>query len=456
MLKYLLSGLLSYKLNDCSFAKNKNEIFLLLLIFVCFFKNAISQPLTKNNSTATGSVYISKLSSRFTFISPEGVPFVAIGIAHANLPSQSRRLPSDATSRLFKDSQELFNNDRDAWLRNAGFNTFSYTTPGKKDNQFYWVETLNLFPGFINKGGQCPDLFSDSFRTAGLEQIRKIVPSIKNDKYLLGISLGLPVLASPHQMPTRSWQRRNERPINYLYNLQSLGEKSKGKVKYIAHLEERFGDVKSYCRKRNWKSVNRWGELVGVDLSAFENPFHLHPDDADFYQLMWGEIIELFAKEVKSLAPQKIVFAPRLIGLANFPDSWLDVWFKAVGPYVDAFIPELYGDNDYEGILNRIGTLTQKPSFIGDGMRPREFNYADNTNDEIEAIVYESMFTSLSKNRWFLGSTICEYHTQLPAYQWYAERINEARLGIRNIDYSNRRVLLEIYKRLHFNNRLNK
>lgn len=409
----------------------------------------VHRPLVDN------SVQIKKINGKFSFVSPVGNPFVAIGIAHANIPPLHRRLKNDATESLFKNDEDLFNIDRDHWLRSNGFNTFSYTQPAKNGNTFYWVETLNLFPGFINKGGECPDLFSDSFRNAAIAHIKKVVPAIANDKYLLGISLGLPVLASPHQMPTRTWQWRNEKPVNYLYSLQSLNKSSAGKFRYISYLKNKFGNVRDYCRKRKWDVADNWDQLLDRDISRFENPFCLHPDDSLFYQQMWSDAIHFFADEVRELAPGKIIFAPRLIGLGHFPDTWLDAWLKAVGQHVDAFIPELYGENDYAGVLNRIGELTGKPCFIGDGMRPLEFNYIDNTNDEIEALVYEKMLSSLTKNKWFLGATVCEYHTQAPAFPWYAQRI-EARLGIRNADYSDRPLLIKIYKKLHFKINANK
>lgn len=274
------------------------RIFLVLLVLIIAFKKPAAQQ-QFSKIAATGNVYIAKLKNGYSFISPEGKPFVAIGIAHANMPPQSRRLPDDATAKLFQNNEDLFNAERDRWLHAYGFNTFSYTKPSKNGNQFYWVETLNLFPGFINKGGECPDLYSDSFRNAGIELIKKLVPAIANDKNLLGISLALPVLASPHQMPTRTWQRRNEKPTNYLYHLQSLDTFSTGKRKYIDYLQNKFGNVQTYCLKRNWRAAKSWSDLIGVDLSAYENPFYLHPDDAEFYRQMWSEVISLFASEIR-------------------------------------------------------------------------------------------------------------------------------------------------------------
>ncbi len=423
----------------------------LVILFCAFYIVAPSQNCVENNFEATGSIYIGKINGNYSFISPQGKPFVAIGIAHANMPSPHRRLPNDATSVLFENDEELFNQERDRWLIEAGFNTFSYTEPAKTGNKFFWVKTLNIFPAFVNNGGECIDLFSDSFRNRGKELINKNVPSIANDPYLIGISLGLPVLASPHQMPTRTWERRNEKPTNYFYYLQSLDRFSTGKKKYIGYLADKFGEIQTYCRKRNWEVAASWEELLDMDLSVFENPFYLHPDDTEFYQQMWGEVISIFAEEVRKLAPAKIVFSPRLVGLHHFPDKWLDEWFKGVGPSVDAFIPELYGDNDYIEILNRIGSLTGKPTFIGDGMRPLEYNFTTTTDDAIEALMYEKMFGDLLKSPWFLGATVCEYHTQLPAFPWYAKKIDRPRLGIRNVDYSNRLPLLEIYKKMNHN-----
>lgn len=318
-------------------------------------------------------IYIKKVEGNYRFISPEGKPFVAIGIAHANMPPVARRTKNDGTESLFKNDEELFNKDRDQWLLNAGFNTFSYTKPAKNGNRFYWVETLNIFPGFINKGGECPDLFSDSFRNAALEGIEKIVPALANDAYLLGISISLLVLASPHQMPAYTWERRNEKPTNYLYRLQSLNNQSKGKAAYITYLQKKFMNVQHYCGKRKWPVTNNWNELVNIDLSVYEDPFRLHPDDVDFYKIMWSEVIDIITKKIRYYAPGKLVFSPRLIGFATFPDAWFDAFISATGPFVDAFIPELYASDDYTAVIKRIGELTAKPSFIGDGMRPREF-----------------------------------------------------------------------------------
>ena len=382
-------------------------------------------------------------------VTPAGHPFIGIALAHGNRPPPARRLPEDRTDALFGNSLSAFVSDREQWMRHAGYNAFSYTTPEDAGVPFPWIATINLLPAFISKGADSPDFYSADWRDSAAAVIARDAAVLAADPRVIGICLGYPVLASPHMVPEWMWSRRNEAPTNLLKTLKSRPGTSPGKQAYITFLENRHVDVTTCCTVYGWSPASSWEELADRDLGAEDDPWVLRPEDAPFYEQLWRDTAGFLAGKLRAAAPGVIVFSPRIIGLRKWPDPWVETWFRGVGPAVDAFLPELYGSNPAREIIDRIGDLTGRPSFIADGMRRQEFNYPGEATDEQEAAAYETLFRSLIGSPWFLGCTTCEYHTQRSEFPWYARLPEIGRLGLRQADYSDRPALLATLRRLH-------
>lgn len=381
-------------------------------------------------------------------VTPSGHPFIGVAIAHAHRTPPARRVEGDTTGEKFGDDLGTYLADRDRWLRQAGFNAFSYTTPEPGGVGWPWIATLPLLPAFISQGPSFVDLFGDAWRAAAVQRIESNVKRLAADRWLVGVSLGYPVLASPHMMPEWGWTRRQTERTNFLRALKALGPDAAGKRRYVAYLQEKYQDVEAWRRARG-AAATSWSEALARDLGAGEDPMTLHADDADFYRQMWSEAVAFLAAEVRRAMPGTIVFAPRVIGMRRWPDPWLETWVRGVGSHVDAFLPELYGENAYREIVDWIGATTGRPSFVADGMRPAEFNYAGELGEAEEARRYEEMWTRLLGSKWFLGATVCEYRQQRPEFPWYARRPELGRLGVRNADYSERPAVAETLRRLH-------
>jgi len=190
--------------------------------------------------------------------------------------------------------------------------------------------------------------------------------------------------------------------------------------------------------------------LLAIDLGADESPWELHADDADFYASFWAEAVARAVAAIRRFSATLLIFSPRVIGLKKFPDAWLDAWLRGIGDRVDAYVPELYGNQQYREIVAHIGRLTGRPSFVADGMRPCEFNYVSGPEaDRNEATRYREMFETLLASPWFLGGTVCEYRPRIPEFAWYAEDPTVPRSGVRRADYSERDPLFATFQEVH-------
>lgn len=382
-------------------------------------------------------------------VTPDGHPFFGIALAHGNFPPLARRLAGDRTATRFGDEPTAFQTDRDQWMRNAGFNALSYTIPENRQVDFPWIATLPLLPAFISAGSRSPDFYSPEWRKRAVEIIARQAGALADDPRVLGISLGYPVLASPHMMPSWSWERRHEAPTNLLKNLKSLPAHTPGKRAYIGYLRQHHATPTACCVVYGWPDATSWDELAGRDLGSLDDPFILRELDAPFYERMWNDAIHFLTARLRESAPSTLIFSPRIIGLQRWPDPWVEAWLRGIAPCVDAFLPELYSRDAARNIVDEIGRMTGRPSFIADGMRLQEFNYADEVAETQEATAYERLFRDLIGSPWLLGITVCEYQTRSPEFAVYARRLDTGRLGLRHADYTERPELLQTMKRLH-------
>jgi hypothetical protein len=333
-------------------------------------------------------------------------------------------------------------------MRSAGFNTFSYGVPEGAEGDMNYLVELTLVKGFIN-GPEFPDLFDPSWRVRAMANIARLVRAAIRDPRAIGYVLSYPLLFSPGMERPRIWRGGGVKRQNYLMAVRALPAAAPGKQAYVRHLRGTYGSFEVYARKRGAPARARgFDDLLAIDLSAGDDYMRLHPDDASFYRSMWDGVTACFVKEIRKHDPAGLIFSYRFIRVLAWPDPWLDAMLDGVGPYVDAFAAELYGDNPYLAVVDGIGARTGKPTLLADGMRRREFVFPEEADDEGEAADYERMYRALLASPWFLGGAVCEYRPRVGILE-YGPRPGQARTGVRNADYSEREALLAVFRRLH-------
>ena len=232
---------------------------------------------------------------------------------------------------------------------------------------------LMLVPGFI-PGPQFPDLFDPAWRAEAAAKIARLVPTMSRDSRMIGYVLSHPLLFSPVMERPAIWQNGAVTRQNYMMSIKALPAAALGKRAYVDDLRRTYGTFAKYEALRGKVAgAKDFDGLLSIDLSAREDYAALHPGDAAFYTEMWSSLTGFLAREVRKHDPQGLIFSYRFIRVMQWPDPWLEAMLRGVGPHVDAFAAELYGDNDYRGIVDGIGRIAGKPTVILDGMRAREF-----------------------------------------------------------------------------------
>jgi hypothetical protein len=398
---------------------------------------------------ASGRFRLEKWRGGHWLVTPAGHPISVVALCHTRMPPPALRVPEDTTSSRFGDDPLRYARDVVEWMRAAGFNTFSYGMPEGAEGTMNRLVELTLVPGFIN-GPEFPDLFDPAWRAAASANIQRLVPPAARDPRALGYVLSYPLLFSPRMERPRIWRGGAVKRQNYLMAVGALPATAPGKQAYIRHLRETYGTFEAYRRRRQAPpEASSFQELLAADLSAGADYLRLHPDDAPFYRGMWDSLTRFFAQEIRRQDPTGIIFSYRFIRVLEWPDPWLEAMIAGVGPHVDAFAAELYGDNPYRAVIDGIGAQTGKPTLIVDGMRQREFIYPEEADDQAEAADYERMYRTLLASPWFLGGSVCEYRRRLSTLH-YSPRVGDGRVGVRHADYTERAALLSAYRKLHF------
>ena len=381
-------------------------------------------------------------------VTPSGHPVVVVGLCHASLVP-FRRKPGDFIEQRFQNDEGRYIADLLAWMKNAGFNTFSYDVPAGAEAAMNCLGDLRLVPEF-NKGPQFPDLFDPAWRSETACRIAAEVPRLRQNPRLIGYTLSSPLLFSPVMERPGIWHGGTIKRQNYMMATRSLPAGSAGKRAYVNFLRRTHRTFDSYVHRRGpVPGASSFDDLERVDLSSRDSYETLHPDDAAFYTDMWSDLTRFLVREIRRHDPDGLIFSYRILRIMRWPDPWLDAMLRGVGPHVDAFVPELYGEHPWREVMDGIGEITGKPSLIADGMRLREFVYVDETDDLREGAAYEEMFTSLLASKWFLGGCLCEYQGGQMRTQSYPPRAHVARSGIRNPDFTERGPLHTCFKRLH-------
>jgi hypothetical protein len=398
---------------------------------------------------ATGRFRLERWRGGHWLVTPSGHPLSVVALCHTRLPTPDLRVPEDTTSSRFGDDASRYARDTLDWMRSAGFNSFSYGMPAGAEGALNQLVELTLVPGFIN-GPEFPDLFDPAWRAKACANIARLVPPAVHNPRVMGYVLSYPLLFNPRMERPKIWRDGAIKRQNYLMAVGALPARAPGKQAYVKHLRDTYRAFETYRRRRKApREAQSFEDLPALDLSAGADYLTLHPDDAPFYTLMWESLTRYFVQEIRRRDPAGIVFSYRFIRVLEWPDPWLEAMLKGVGPHVDAFAAELYGDNPYRAAVDGIGTLTGKPTFIADGMRLREFVYPEEADDRAEAADYERMYRTLLASPWFLGGSVCEYRRRLSSLA-YAPRPGDGRIGVRHADYRERQALLEVYRKLHF------
>ena len=348
-----------------------------------------------NPTTRTGFVGVEEISGVWWFTSPEGEPFLSLGVNHLephlwmgpyNLEHTIRRYGSD-----FIQSDGRFNPDGDAakqWIdrqaqvcKRLGFNTFAKHTHASIPSQLYrkqiyYVASFNTVPlsSWQKAKGEAsmPDLFSQDFERYLSKKVGQVCREHRDSRNLLGyLYVDIP------QWETSQGPGSQEHDVMihpWVNAIVRMGEYTPGKRAWIAHLQSAFNSAAD--------AANAWGIPVsrayGISwdylarLDTWFNPVDRHRA-REILAAFMGKIAERWYKlhydAIRQADPNHLILGDKtLVGMFR---DWL---LPILAEYVDVVLIQSYNPFDADrDILDWIHRETGKPVMNGDG----SFGYAN-------------------------------------------------------------------------------
>ena len=336
-------------------------------------------------------------NGRQHLVTPDGKPFLTLGLSHASGAWQGLLGP--------KKEQALENVRTD--LREMKFNAVGYV-PELIDefNYIHNADRLPGSPGTVTGQGQRKHLYEDAFDPAFHTRLRKHIQGIAAKTAQDAHCIGYWWTDIPVWNPG---QQKQKFGLSYVEFIRSLPEGTPGRVRY-----------------ESWKKENTTAK-----------------DDA-FHTLIARELYRVTAAAYREFAPGKLIFSERY---NTIPGAPLEIIAEA-GKVVDVISFQPYEKTLKGDILDQVHAMTGKPIILSDWSLSFPVEGHTNTmwpqfpTPAEAATGYEAYLTSAFAKPYILGYYKCQYRDAiLPTGQ--------LKQGLRTVSGELRKDWAESLRQIH-------
>ncbi|MBM3725535.1 MAG: hypothetical protein FJW40_08935 [Acidobacteria bacterium] len=262
---------------------------------------------------ATGWFRVEQIGERWTFITPEGHPYIALGANHVGKFFRDPEQNGAILSR-FGGSRESAEAAVQAAVRELKLNAGEAYAPLLESlkPRLPRIEDVS-YPGDKTRF----DLFDPSVR----EEIRRHVGAqcraFANDPWVLGIGFAdQPVWTTPRMVYFRG-----------------LAASAPGKRRYVDWLRARYPDLQA-LNQAYGTGFSSFDDALGPFTADASRPA-VRSDDPEFLAIAADSLYSLLRETVRQAAPHHLFFGEKFV-LRLPPDAVL----KAVGKHVDVFLTQ--------------------------------------------------------------------------------------------------------------------
>lgn len=361
--------------------------FLLLLILALVLP---SQATAQANPAASGFVRVEQIDGTWWFISPEGEPFVSVGVNHVEphlwLAPYNKATTLERYGADLVDDNGHFDTHSTAagkWIdrqveivEGLHFNTFGVHThpaidPALYRDQVYHLARLNTAPlaGWRERNGEGPrpDVFSEDFRRFVEQRVKDVTAQHKNSHKLLGYLYT--------DIPSWVMGKADQKPLGktvmiypWVNAILPLGEASPGKQRWLELLKERYDSPAAAAETWGLRISPTYG-ITWADMARrvdWTNPADSEKADADmraFLHLIADQWYRLHRRLLLQHDPNHLIFGDKQ--MINLTHPWV---IEALKQHVDAICVQTYGRWADDGpVMEQLYAATGKPIFNGDG-----------------------------------------------------------------------------------------
>lgn len=353
-----------------------------------FFTFALQRGAWSEDSS--GFVHLQKINDTWWFISPEGEPFVSIGVNHvephlwlapynreATLNRYGKDLVNEAghfdtnsaAARKWIDRQIEITGD--LHFNAFGVHTHDSIDPALYREQVYHLARLNTAPlaGRRERNGEGPrpDVFSEDFRRFLEQRVKAVTAEHKDSAKLLGYIY----TDIPRWVLGRNDQKAFGETVMiypWVNAILALGQESPGKQRWLELLREHYDSPAA--------AAETWGLPVSptygitwdrmarlIDWTKPTDPEKADADMIAFLHLIADRWYSLHREVILQHDPNHLIFGDKQ--MINLRHPWV---IEALKQHVDAICVQTYGRWADDGpVMAELYRLTGKPIFNGDG-----------------------------------------------------------------------------------------
>ncbi len=404
-------------------------------------------------ANATGWFHIEKISGRSILVTPEGHPFILLGINHIGAIRQHGKNEPDIFAEKYGSDWGALREDLVEQYAEWGFNTadnavaelrrgFPYTVP------ITLAKTAKYYspPGGKNPY-DFPDVFDQRVRTALVNQIRSVCAAHRDNPYLIGY----------HWTDTPTWdihKTRIFRKTDWVSQIRKLGATAPGKLRYIDFLNRRYDGDLSRVNRAYGLGAQSFDALLSEDFLGINlQQYEVVRDDELFLGIIARQYYGIIGPTIRKHDPNHLIFGEKYL-MGDHPDQVLE----AAMPHIDVlslqpgdgYIP-IYtpGDIFPEEEMRYLHDLTGKPIFICDHQISFAteryplaiWPYHQRANEAEAAIATERFIRRAFVEPYIIGYRRCQYIDRFSA------RRNAIKLGLLRDDGTIYKLLAEHTKR---------
>ncbi len=402
---------------------------------------------------ATGWFHIERISGRDVLVTPEGHPFVLLGINHIGAIRQHGANEPDIFADKYGGDWSALREDLVRQYAEWGFNTTDNAAVELRRG-FPYTVSINLAKTakyYSPPGGKnpydFPDVFDERVRATLENRIRSVCAAHRDDPYLIGY----------HWTDTPTWDLRTTRifrQTDWVSQIRKLGAESPGKRRYIDFLKLRYkGDLSRVNRAYGLRAES-FDALLAEDFSGVGlQRYDVARDDELFLGVIARKYYGIIGPAMRKHGPNHLIFGEKYL-MGDHPDqvveaaaAHIDVLSLQPGDgYIPIYTP---GDVFPEAEIKHLHELTGKPIFICDHQISfatkrypvATWPYHQRPNEADAAIATERFIRRAFAEPYIVGYRRCQYIDR------YSTRRTGIKLGLLRDDGSTYELLVEHTKR---------
>jgi hypothetical protein len=387
-------------------------------------------------ASATGWFRIEKIAGRDILVTPEGHPFILLGINHIGAISQHGKNEPDIFAEKYGSDWGELREDIVKQFAEWRFNSTGIAATELRRGLPYTASiTLAKTAKYYSPPGgknpyDFPDVFDESVRDALVNKIRSVCSAGRDDPYLIGY----------HWTDTPTWDIRKTRIFrhtDWVSQIRKLGATAPGKHRYIEFLRRRYDDDLARLNRAYGLDVKSFDALLVEDFNSVDlQRYDVASDDELFLGVIARQYYGIIGPATRKYDPNHLIFGEKYL-MGDHPDQVLE----AAMPHIDVlslqpgdgYIPiYMPGDVFPEEEMEYLHDLIGKPIFICDHQisfatkryPTATWPYHQRPSEADAAIATEQFIRRAFAKPYIIGYRRCQYIDR------YTTRRNGVKLGL--------------------------